>query len=166
MKAADQVLAVRGVDAGLAAHRAVDLGEERGRQLNHPDAAPDDAGREAGEIADDAAAERQDDVAAVDLRVEQEVRELIEMRKILGRLAGIEDDRPVRDIAAIQGRGERAQMAVGDVAVGDDDRLRPRQQRPDQIAGACNQAAADDDVIGAFAELDAHAVRRPRSGGA
>ena len=88
------------------------------------------------------------------------------MREILGRLAGIEDDRTVRDIAAIEGCGKRAQMAVGDVAVGDDDRLRPRQQRPDQIAGACDQVAADDDVVGAFAELDAHTVRRPQSGGA
>ena len=58
MKRADQVLALRCIDAGLAADGRIDLGEKGGRHLHHADAAPEDACGEAGKITDDPAAER------------------------------------------------------------------------------------------------------------
>jgi len=42
MERADQILAVAAVDAGLAAYRTVDLGQQRGRHLHEADAAQGD----------------------------------------------------------------------------------------------------------------------------
>ena len=57
VEGAEQVLALRRVDAGLAADRGIDLRQQRGRHLYEVDAAAQDGCREAGEIADHAAAE-------------------------------------------------------------------------------------------------------------
>ena len=58
------VLALRQVDPGLAAVGGVDLGDQRGRHLDDRHAALVEVGAEAGEVADDAAAERDDVVLA------------------------------------------------------------------------------------------------------
>ena len=73
MEGADEVLAVARIDAGLAADRGIDLGQERRRHLHEAHAAPHDRGGETGEIADDAAAERHDEIAALDARIEDRV---------------------------------------------------------------------------------------------
>ena len=57
-----EVLAERQVDARLAADRGVDLGEQGGRDLDDGAAAQVCGGGEAREVADDAAAERDDEV--------------------------------------------------------------------------------------------------------
>ena len=57
MERADQVLAQRVVDADLAADRAVDLRQQRRRHLDDRDAAQIGRRREAGDVADDAAAD-------------------------------------------------------------------------------------------------------------
>lgn len=57
VEAADHVLPVPRVDGGLAADGAVHLGEQGGRHLDYADAAQDDAGGEARDVADHAAAE-------------------------------------------------------------------------------------------------------------
>ena len=64
MERADQVLALRRVHAGLAAHRRVQHGEQRGRHLEVRDAAQVRRGDEPGEVARDAAAERDDAAVA------------------------------------------------------------------------------------------------------
>src|SRR3546814_571145 len=89
----DEVLASRHVDCGLATHRAVDLGEEAGRYLHETAAAIDDGGGEADEIADDAAAERDDMVAALDAEGKAAVDQLRKRFPALARLAGREKDR-------------------------------------------------------------------------
>ena len=83
MEDADQVLAVRRVDAGLAADGAIDLRQQRRRDLHEIHAAPHDAGGKAGEIADHAAAKRQHDIAALEPRLEQALDHLVELRKAL-----------------------------------------------------------------------------------
>ena len=64
MESADQVLALRRVDARLAADGAVNLRQQRGRDLHEADAAAKDGGGEAREVADDAAAEGNDEITA------------------------------------------------------------------------------------------------------
>src|SRR5690606_23641527 len=66
VEGAEQVLAVRRIDAGLAADRAVDLRQQRGRELDEIHAAPGNGGGEAGEVADHPAPEGKDDVAALE----------------------------------------------------------------------------------------------------
>jgi len=63
MERADEILAVARVDRGLAAHRGIDLGEQRRRNLDVIQPAPHDGGSEAREVTDHAAAERDDEVA-------------------------------------------------------------------------------------------------------
>ena len=58
------VLALGQVDAGLAAVGGVDLGDQRGRHLDDRHAALVEVGAEAGQVADDAAAEGDDVVLA------------------------------------------------------------------------------------------------------
>ena len=65
VEAADEVFAGDEVDAGLAADRGVDLREERGRNLDVADAAHVDGGEEAGDVADDAATEGEEERVAV-----------------------------------------------------------------------------------------------------
>ena len=60
VEGADHVLAERMVDRGLAADRGVDLREQRRRDLDERHAALIDGRGEAGEVADDAAAQRDD----------------------------------------------------------------------------------------------------------
>ena len=66
VEGADEVLAGRMVDAGLAADAGVDLRQQRGRHLHERHAAHEGRGGEAGQVADDAAAEG--DHAASDAR--------------------------------------------------------------------------------------------------
>src|SRR3546814_13659182 len=71
MEGADQVLALRCVDAGLAADRAVDLGQQAGRDLHEVEAAQGDSGGKAGEVADHAAAQRHQRCRALDLAIDE-----------------------------------------------------------------------------------------------
>ena len=56
MKGADQILAARMIDPGLAAHRGIHLRQQRGGHLHVIDAPLVAGGREAGHVADDPAA--------------------------------------------------------------------------------------------------------------
>ena len=66
MERTQEVLALREVDAGLATDRRVDLGDERRRDLDDPDAAQVDRGKEAGRIAERPAADRDQRLGAFD----------------------------------------------------------------------------------------------------
>ena len=90
---ADQVLAVRRVDAGLAADAGIDLRQERGGNLNEAHAAAQRGGAKAGQVADHPAAEGDDDVAPFDARLDQRIRNARELRVGFRRLAGRADDR-------------------------------------------------------------------------
>ena len=60
MKAAEQIFARDQIYSGLAADRGVHLGQQRGGNLNHRNTAHEDRRQESGDVADDAAAERDD----------------------------------------------------------------------------------------------------------
>src|SRR5215475_3896000 len=66
MERADEVLAVAGIDCGLAADRGIDLRKQRGGYLHIVETAAHNRGGKAGEVADDAAAERHHDIGALD----------------------------------------------------------------------------------------------------
>ena len=83
MERADQVLALAGVDRGLAADRRIDLRQQRRRHLHVVDAAPDQRRGKAGEIADHAAAERHHQIVALDPRRHQRVADALELAKLL-----------------------------------------------------------------------------------
>ena len=72
---------MRRVDAGLAADRGIDLGQKRGRDLNEADAAAQNRRGKPGEIANDATAESNDRVAALDRSSEQSVADFGEFAR-------------------------------------------------------------------------------------
>ena len=80
---ADQVLALAGVDRGLAADRRIDLGQQRGRHLHVIDAAPDHRCGKTRQIADHAAAERDDQIAALDPGGDQSIADPLEHAEAL-----------------------------------------------------------------------------------
>ena len=82
MERADQVLAVGGIDRGLAADRGIDLRQQRGRHLHIVEAAPHHRRGKAGEIADDAAAERDHQIAALDARRDDRLATCSNTRKL------------------------------------------------------------------------------------
>ena len=92
---ADQVLALRVVHRGLAADRGVDLRQQRGGHLHDREAAQQRGGREAAEVADDAAAERDERRPALDARLEQAIVDEREPGEALVLLAvrDLDDDR-------------------------------------------------------------------------
>ena len=108
MEDADEVLAAAGVDAGLAADRGIDLREQRRRHLDEAHAAPHDAGGKAGEVADHAAAEGEDDVAALEPRGEQRVDDLSSAAKLFDAFAGRDDDRDMLDAGRSRGTASSA----------------------------------------------------------
>ncbi len=92
MKRAEQVLALRRVDAGLAADRGIHLRQQRGRHLHEIDAAAQDRRCKAGEIADHAAAERDHQIVALDLGRDQRFGDLFETGIGFRPLAFLDDD--------------------------------------------------------------------------
>ena len=120
MKRAEQVLALRRVDAGLAADRRIHLRQKRGRHLHEIDPAAQHRSGKAREIADHAAAERDHQIVALDLRRDQRLGDLLEPGIGLRPLTFVDDDMGCRDA----GRGQRSlrllQPVLGDGAVGDD----------------------------------------------
>ena len=78
------------IDRGLAADRGVGHRDERRRQLDDRDAAEQRRRDEAGEIADDAAAERDDRRAAIEAARDQLVAQPLVGRERLARLAGLD----------------------------------------------------------------------------
>ncbi len=70
---AEKILAVAGVDAGLAANGGIDLCQKRGRDLHEADAAAHDAGSKSREITDHAATERDDRIIAFDASGQRQI---------------------------------------------------------------------------------------------
>src|SRR6266404_1797483 len=111
---AEQVLAGDVVDPGLAADRRIHLREERRRHLHARDAAQIRRRREAGEIADDAAAERDHGAAALDAGVDELVVDEREPREVLVLLAvgDLDGGRLERSVA--QGRQRPIEIQISD----------------------------------------------------
>src|SRR5690606_7623228 len=120
VEGADQVLALRRVDAGLAADAAVDLGEQAGGDLDEADAAAQDRGREAREVADHAATEGDETIAPLELQSQQRLAEAAELGEALGRLAGWHHDGTRVATDGCERRLERGQVMGRDILVGDD----------------------------------------------
>ena len=87
VKGADQVLALVQVHAGLAAHRTVHLGEQRGRYLHKRNTAQVDRGEKPGHVADHAAAQGKHSVAAIKAALGEFAGQCADGGQVLARLA-------------------------------------------------------------------------------
>ena len=93
VKRADQVLAERVVDAGLAADRAVHLREQRSRHVHHRNAAQVGGRGKADDIADHAAADGDDHRRAIRLGLDQRIEHARHGVEVLVALAVFDQDR-------------------------------------------------------------------------
>ena len=159
MKDADEVLALRRVDACLAADRAIDLGEQRRRDLHETNAASQDACREAGEIADDATTERHDKIAAFEPELEQPLRQCCEIAETFCRLARLHHDRAGKEAFRLETFFERGEVMARDVLVRHDPALYRAETHLDQCTCIAHQAARDQNVIRAVTKFDADGSR-------
>ena len=123
VEAADQIFLAGGVDRGLAADRAVDLGKQSGGDVDHRAAALEQRGGKTGHVADRAPAEREDRGAAPDIACGEAVDDRCQHVPILcGFAFGDEDGWLKRDrgqFGAMQGQhawigDEREWLAIGE----------------------------------------------------
>ena len=152
MTGADQVLALAGVDPGLAADRAVDLSQQGGGDLDEVEAAQRDCRGQSGQVADDPAAQRHQQGPAVDPGVEQVTGQPLEMGEVLGRLAGRQHDLAVAEARLVEGGEQRLEMQAGDGLVGHHDQPPVRQDLLDLRAGLGDQSRTDPDRVGTLAQ--------------
>ncbi len=152
MEGADQVFAVRGVDASFAADGAIDLCEQCRWDLYEADATAEDGGSEAGEVAYDPAAECDDDVAALNAMTKELVGDICERGEVLGCFTWRHDNDAAHAVAecGLQCR----QVVFGHGFVGDDCGACVAEALAEGRASAGYEVAADEDVVGALAERD------------
>ncbi len=159
MERADEILAVHGIDCGLAADGGVDLGKQAGGNLHIVETAPHEGGGKTGEIADDPAAERHHDIGALDARGNERFANPLEHGEALRTLARRDRHRACANPGSGKGSLGRGEVVACDHFVADDRRLGPRPQRGDFFAQQCQLPAADDDVVAALAQRDVNDAR-------
>jgi hypothetical protein len=153
VEGADQVLAVRRVDAGLAADRGIDLRQQGGGDLHEAHAAAHGRRREARQVPDDAAAERHHEVAALDAGGQDAVADPRPDVEGFRRLAGRDGDHRGGEAVRLEGPRQRLPVEGADMAVGDD-RGGAGAERRDPGSRLGEQPAPDQDVVGPPAERD------------
>ena len=150
VEGADEVLARCSIDRRLAADRRIDLREQRRRDLHEFAAAPRDGSGKAGEIADDAAAERDNRITPFHACGKNALDERFERPPILGRLACREDH-------GIDRAGERGgqlfKMRGRDGFIGNDELGPTAFGQPDLAPRIGKDARRNDDIVGARAKL-------------
>ncbi len=115
----DEILPVRGVDCGFSPYRGIDLREQGGGYLRKIDAALEDARGEAREIADDPAAKRHDQRAALNILFEQGFDQPFQMGKALGLFTGRQHDCDRDQTGSGDAGGERLVIEARHRLVGD-----------------------------------------------
>src|SRR6185437_878347 len=105
------------IDACLAADRGVDLRQQRGRHLHEVDAASDARSGKAGEVADDAAAERDHEIAALDARADDLLADALEGGDALRSFARRDEDARGADAGVLERGFRRREMMRRDVLV-------------------------------------------------
>ena len=137
----------------------IDLCQQRGRNLHIIYSTPHRGRGETGKIADDAAAERDHKIAALDARRDDRFTDLLEHAKALRAFASRNGD-VARGHAGSCKRGfGGGEVVTGDILVGDDGGFGTRAQRRDARTERRDQPAPDDDVVAAVAERDLDGCR-------
>ncbi len=150
---ADHVLAERMVDPGLAAHRRIDLRQQRGGNLDEGHAALVARRREPGHVADHPAAQRDQRGLALGALGQQRIENQVQRFPVLVCFAVRQHHLRHRHPAGFQRRRQLRQIQRRHRGIGHDHHALLRQMRQDQ-PGLAQQAGADVDGVGAVAEVD------------
>ncbi len=152
---ADHVLAERVIDAGLAAHRGVDLRQQRGRHLDEIHTALIAGGGKSGDIADHTAAQRDEGDITVAAVLQQCVEDAVQNFQCLVLLAVRQDDVVLPE--AVQSGAQPFQIQGRDRFIADHQHLPAGDMRREQVRAA-QQTGTDVDGITALAEFDIQSV--------
>ena len=152
MEGADEVLAAGKVDAGLAPHRGVHLGEQSGRYLHEVDPALVASGRKPGDVANDSPAERNDDAVARNPMCNQSVLNGGKGVECLVSLA-VRDDVSACSGRVRQGRTETVEVERRHRLVGDHEGVATTDVRGEEPTIA-DDAGPDVDRVTPFSEVD------------
>ena len=165
VEGADEVLARLVIDAGLASHGGVHVGEDGGGALHPAKSAQGRGGHEARQVAGHAAAEGDDHRVAVDRRVhvEQPVEDLPDRFERLVGLAGGELDERRGDVGAGQGFQRVRAVQRRDGGVGDHHRGRDVAHARHRPAEHAQQVRADAYVVTALAQVNSDGLFHPRA---
>jgi hypothetical protein len=121
MERADEVFALRMIDADFSADRAVDVGQERGGNLHERDAAGVGGRREAGRVSHDAAPHGHDDGPAIRLHFDQRVVETGDDGQRLRLFPGLQIDATCLPTGVAQTFRRDVGVRPRDMAVADDE---------------------------------------------
>src|SRR5262245_46084529 len=152
MKDAQEVLAMAGIDPGLAAHRGIDLSQQRGRYLHEIHAAPNDASGKAGKISDDASAECNHRIAPLKARGKDLIDHFLQGVKALCLFSRRQNDWLKTESARSEAGGKGIEVRSRDIPIADHGRSYARHALADFLPGAGKQAGPDSDLIGARAQ--------------
>jgi len=152
---ADQILAARMIDAGLAADRGVDLREQRGRNLHVADAALIAGGRKACDIADHAPAQGEHGGVAVHFLRHQRIEYQARGMQRLVLLAFRQD--AFGDPARVEPGRQFRKVQAADRGIGHDQQIVAANAARQQLAIA-KQARSDRDRIAGMTDINLESV--------
>src|SRR5688572_612589 len=150
MESPDEVLPRRNVDRRLAADRAVNLGQERRRDLDEIASAIDDRRRKARKVANDPAAERYDVILTFDAQLKKPIDDRSQTVPALAALARRDEDR--FDSDAVQPRAQPLTQRLPDSLVAHHQQTAIAREWTEIFGCTTDQAVFDQDVITARAE--------------
>ena len=154
VKSADEVFALGQVDGYFAANRGVDHRRHTGRHLDEGDAAQEGGGHIASQIADYAAADGDDGMAALGAQADQPFVDGLGQGVGFAGFAGRDDEAVGGDAALLQGALGAAAVAVHQVFVGDDVGGAGEAEVKELVAQLVEDAPTGDDGIGAAGVVD------------
>ena len=144
---ADQVLALRVINAGFSANRGIDLRQQRRRHLDEIYAAHVAGGGETGDVANNAAAERNHGDITIGPRLDERVENRLHCRDGLERLAVGQVNARYVALGKVGQQLFVVQRCNRFVA---DDQAVSAANEFSKIEAAVQQTAADDDRVAAI----------------
>ena len=131
-----------------------DLGQQRSRHLNEIDPTANDRRGKAGEVADHASTQRDDEIVALDFRCYQRLGDLLQAVVALAAFTPADDDLRAGNAGGLERSFGLPQPVRGHGAIGNNRGACARTQRRDPLAERLQRACADDDVVGALGQCD------------
>ena len=157
---ADHVLRFGQIDAHLAAHGAIDLGQQRRGDLQEAESAGVGGGDEAGQVADHAAADGHDDRLAIGAEFQHALPQAGGHFDRLALLARLDDHHVDLDVLLAKAFGHSHGVRLLHVLVGDDHGVRHLAAIREEPARRGQVARADLDIVAPLGQIDADGFGR------
>ena len=163
IEGADEILARGDVERDLAADGAPDLREHGCRELDIGDAAVVGGSDEAGDVTDDASAERDEDAVGGQTKIDERTVDAVHDGEASRFLTRGDDDHLCADAGGFEGFHKIHAIEAIDPILCDDGCVMRASEGRDRISGAADEPAVDHDVVGILAEVDMYLFHKEAS---